>query len=98
MAHIYHQFITRSLEWAYGQPLDQVTVENVVDVGCGVGGSSRHIARKFGASGVGISLSPFQIQTALELTEVAGLGKHLDYVVGDALAMPFATNSFDLSE
>ena len=51
------------------------------NVGCGVGGSSRHIAKKFGASGVGISLSPFHIQTALELTEVARLDKHLNYVV-----------------
>ena len=33
----------------------------MVDVGCGVGGSSRHIARKFNAQAKGITLSPVQV-------------------------------------
>ena len=33
----------------------------MVDVGCGIGGSSRHIARKFGCSAKGITLSPVQV-------------------------------------
>lgn len=32
----------------------------MVDVGCGIGGSSRHISRKFGCEARGITLSPFQ--------------------------------------
>lgn len=33
----------------------------MVDVGCGIGGSSRHIARKFGCRAEGITLSPVQV-------------------------------------
>lgn len=33
----------------------------MVDVGCGIGGSSRHVAKKFGASASGITLSPKQV-------------------------------------
>lgn len=33
----------------------------MVDVGCGIGGSSRHIARKFGCTAQGITLSPVQV-------------------------------------
>ena len=34
----------------------------MVDVGCGIGGSSRHIAKKFGCKAEGITLSPVQVQ------------------------------------
>ncbi len=33
----------------------------MVDVGCGIGGSSRHIAQKFGCTAEGITLSPVQV-------------------------------------
>ena len=38
--------------------------KRVVDVGCGIGGSSRYLARKYGASCVGFAISPFQVQRA----------------------------------
>lgn len=47
--------------------------KTVVDVGCGIGGSSRYIARKFGAKCQGITLSPFQAQRANALAETEGL-------------------------
>ncbi len=33
----------------------------MVDVGCGIGGSSRYISRKFGCTANGITLSPKQV-------------------------------------
>ena len=35
--------------------------KQMVDVGCGIGGSSRHISRKFGCAAHGITLSPVQV-------------------------------------
>ena len=72
-----------------------------VDVGCGVGGSSRHIARAYGRKdvrGVGISLSPYQIKRAKQFTAAANLTSNLEYKVVDAMHMPFPDNSFDLGE
>lgn len=47
--------------------------QRIIDVGCGIGGSSRHLARKYGAQVVGITLSPKQAQRASDLTSAAGL-------------------------
>lgn len=46
----------------------------MVDVGCGIGGSSRHISRMFGCTAQGITLSPVQAARANELSAASGLG------------------------
>lgn len=55
--------------------------KNIVDVGCGIGGSSRYMARKSGANCVGITLSPVQALRANALAAAEGLG---DKVVQDS--------------
>lgn len=68
----------------------------MLDVGCGVGGSSRHIARKFGCAAQGITLSPVQAARAGELSAAAGLAGRVRFDVADALQQPFADGSYDL--
>ena len=57
-------------------------VPQMVDVGCGIGGSSRHIARKFGTRACGITLSPKQAARANEITLEAGLANTVSFQVG----------------
>uniref|UniRef100_A0A803KST7 Methyltransferase type 11 domain-containing protein n=1 Tax=Chenopodium quinoa TaxID=63459 RepID=A0A803KST7_CHEQI len=45
----------------------------IVDVGCGIGGSSRYLAKKFGATTQGITLSPKQAERAQALAVSEGL-------------------------
>lgn len=47
--------------------------KRVVDVGCGIGGSSRYLASKYGANCKGITLSPVQAQRANALAAAQGL-------------------------
>jgi SAM-dependent methyltransferase len=70
-------------------------VDTVLDVGCGIGGSTRHIARKYGAVGTGITLSPVQVGIAQERSRAAGLS-NVSFQVADALNMPFQDDSFGL--
>jgi tocopherol O-methyltransferase len=53
----------------------------MVDVGCGIGGSSRHISRQFGCTSRGITLSPVQAARANELSAAAGLGDRCSFQV-----------------
>lgn len=96
--------IEESLKWGFGYSREQSLApgffkgKRMVDVGCGVGGSSRYIVKKYGGSAVGISLSPFQVERAQNYSALAGLSPALQYQVADAMEMPFPDNSFDLSK
>ena len=54
---------------------------NIVDVGCGIGGSSRHLALKFNAKSQGITLSPYQAQRGNELALEQGLQDQCNFQV-----------------
>lgn len=90
--------IDKSLAWGFGSDaMPSMEGKKMVDVGCGVGGSSRYIVKKYGGSAQGLSLSPFQVSRANALSAVANLSKALQYQVADAMNMPFSPDSFDLS-
>ena len=74
----------------------QKAPQNILDVGCGIGGSTLYLANKFEAEATGITLSSVQASRARERAITAGLEKQVQFQVANALAMPFADNSFDL--
>jgi len=82
--------IEEVLKWA---EIEQA--EDILDVGCGIGGSSLYLAQKFNASVTGISLSPVQASRATERAQEAGLAASVQFQVADALEMPFADETFD---
>ena len=65
-------------------------------MGCGIGGSTLYLASKYRAEAVGITLSPVQADRATNRATAAGLADHVQFQVADALAMPFAEDTFDL--
>jgi tocopherol O-methyltransferase len=70
--------------------------QDILDVGCGIGGSSLYLAEKFGARVTGITLSPVQANRAQDRARAAGLQAKTDFQVANALNIPFPDNSFDL--
>ncbi len=69
---------------------------NVLDVGSGIGGPARYIARTFGCRVTGIDLTPAFCDAATKLTELVDLQDQVSFQVGSALDMPFENASFDL--
>jgi tocopherol O-methyltransferase len=86
--------IEELLTWTQDNTINRP--QNILDVGCGIGGSSLYLAEKFGAKVTGITLSPIQANRAQERAQAAGLAAKTDFQVANALDMPFADNSFDL--
>ncbi|MBM0743905.1 methyltransferase domain-containing protein [Phormidium sp. CLA17] len=90
--------IEELLHWAGIQQ-----AENILDVGCGIGGSTLYLAKKFQATATGITLSPVQANRATQRAKDAGLASDssaaqsasAQFLVADALKMPFADHSFD---
>lgn len=70
--------------------------QNIIDVGCGIGGSTIYLAEKLGSNATGITLSPVQASRAQERAAAANLSDRLNFAVANALAMPFEDNTFDL--
>ncbi|MEB3885454.1 methyltransferase domain-containing protein [Lyngbya sp. CCY1209] len=70
--------------------------QTILDVGCGIGGSTLYLAEKFGAAATGITLSPVQAQRGSDRARSAGLSQNIEFRVANALEMPFEDESFDL--
>ncbi|XVF56638.1 hypothetical protein PTKIN_Ptkin06aG0135900 [Pterospermum kingtungense] len=70
--------------------------KRIVDVGCGIGGSSRYLAKKYGAKCQGVTLSPVQAGRANALAKAQGLADKVSFQVADALQQPFPDGQFDL--
>jgi SAM-dependent methyltransferase len=68
---------------------------HVLDLGCGLGGSSRYLVAACNCRVTAIDLTPEFVDVARLLTERCGLAAKIDYHQGSALALPFAAASFD---
>jgi MPBQ/MSBQ methyltransferase len=77
--------------------LDRLEVSpglRVLDVGCGIGGTSR-MAAVAGAVVTGIDLTPDFVETARTLSAEVGLGDRTEFVLTDGGSTGLDANSFD---
>lgn len=86
--------IDECLRWA-----NVTQAVDILDCGCGIGGSALELATRFNARVTGITLSPVQANRATERAEAAGLATDsapcAKFQVANALETPFADESFD---
>ena len=67
----------------------------VLDVGCGVGGPMRTIARFSGARVIGINNHAYQVERARRHNRKAGLAERCSLLLGDFMNIPLADGSCD---
>ena len=83
-----------TLELARAAGLD--ATKRVLDVGSGVGGTSRCLAKEFGCRVTGLDLTDEYCRAATLLSARTGLAELVDFRQGDATEMPFDDQTFDV--
>jgi len=68
---------------------------HILDVGCGVGGSTRRLSHETGCRVTGIDLSDQYIDAAERLTQLLAMQERVKFHAASALALPFDDNAFD---
>lgn len=103
--HIHHGLWRgdESPEVAQRQLIDAVATRagvcdgaRVVDVGCGMGGSSVHLAKHYGADVTGVTLSGVQRFWAGLGATVRGVGRRTRFVRADAEQIDYPPHTFDV--
>ena len=84
------QFVHELVKWSGLDKLPKGS--RILDIGCGIGGSSRILAEYYGFNVTGITISPAQVKRARELTP---FGLNCNFQVMDALDLKFEDGSFD---
>jgi len=68
----------------------------VLDVASGIGNSARVLATARGCDVVGVDASAASVDAATQLSGAMALGQRVRFLVGDAAALPFEDDSFDV--
>ena len=68
---------------------------HVVDIGCGVGGPMRNMARFTGSKITGVNNNAYQIKIGTKHNARWGLSQQCDFLQSDFMKIPVADNSFD---
>ena len=84
------QFVHELVKWSGLDKLPKGS--RILDVGCGIGGSSRILSKSYGFNVIGITISPAQVKRARELTPS---DLNCSFQVMDALDLKFEDGSFD---
>lgn len=71
--------------------------DRVIDVGSGLGGPARYLARVHHCQVVGVDLTQELCEVAADLTRRVGLSDRVEIRQGDALGLPFPDGSFDVA-
>ncbi|WP_300067312.1 methyltransferase domain-containing protein [uncultured Ruegeria sp.] len=69
----------------------------VLDIGCGIGGTSRYVVDHYDSNVTGVDLTPEFVETAIALSDLVGLSQKMSFQVGSALDLPVPDAGFDLA-
>jgi|UniRef100_A0A7S4GI67 ubiquinone/menaquinone biosynthesis C-methylase UbiE len=76
--------------------LEVNSTSRVLEVGCGAGGTSVYVAKRYACKITGVDLNPHGVETANQLAAKDGVSDVADFVVLDASKpLPFEPDAFD---
>ena len=91
----FHTF-GRAATTALADAVELCKADRVLDVGSGIGGPARLLARDFGCHVTGVDLTEEFCRVARELNRRVGLDEQIEIRRGDALDLPFVDGEFSV--
>lgn len=70
--------------------------QQIIDVGCGIGGAARMLAEVFQCQVTGVDITPSYIETAIALSQLVKLDHKTHFIIGNAINLPFGESKFDI--
>jgi SAM-dependent methyltransferase len=68
---------------------------HIVDIGCGIGGPARYLAKRFGCRVSGVDITAPFVEAANKLTALLKMESLVEVKLGDGQQLPFADGVFD---
>jgi SAM-dependent methyltransferase len=69
--------------------------QQILDIGCGLGGPARYIARRFGCRVSGVDITPSFVEAATRLTALLEMQDQVKIVYGNGNQLPYPNSYFD---
>lgn len=79
---------------ALADSLDLRSGDVLLDIGCGIGGTARTLAQRFGCKVVGVDLIPEFVTVATRLSKLVGLDEATIFLDGDAAGLIYEAGHF----
>ncbi|MEZ4701072.1 MAG: class I SAM-dependent methyltransferase [Rhodothermales bacterium] len=80
---------------AFFEGMTIAPADRLLDIGCGLGGPARYVARTYGCRVAGVDRTAEFVETGRELNRWVGLEDRVELAHGDATDTPFEEASFD---
>ena len=90
----FHYGGIQATQW-FARLLEISPQHKVLDLGCGLGGMARYLAKHTGAQVTGVDLSSDYVAAGLELNHLTGLESRVALLEADVSQLPFKAASFD---
>ena len=91
--HFHARGFPATIELADVLPIQ--TGHHIVDIGCGIGGPARYLAKRFGCRVSGVDITQPFIEAANKLTALLNMEKQVEIELGDGQHLPYGDATFD---
>jgi SAM-dependent methyltransferase len=91
--HLHARGLPATVELADRLPI--LPGQNILDIGCAVGGPARYMANRFDCRVSGIDITPGFVEAGQELNRLTGMAEKVDLRTGDGATLPYGNDEFD---
>lgn len=91
-----HQSALAQMNYVLARAVDITEKDNILDAGCGYGGSAMWLAKQYGCHITGITLSPLQAAKGQRYVRERQLQDNVQIMQGDYTVLPFEDDTFDV--